>query len=778
MKPLTLADPYVSAWAGAIQRRPKLIIFICLVVTLMMGMGLHDLKIATNYKVYFSESNPEVLTYESFQSTYTKGDNFFFVLIPKNGTVFSERPLQLARELTRRAWQLPYASRVDSVTNFQHSHASGDDLQVADLVTHTHGLTSAQLAELQGIAVNEPLLNGLLLSPDASAMAINVSLRYPEVSLQEVPQAAAAAQAMIDALSAEYPDIEILLSGTSMLNNAFAQAGLYDLLHLTPAMYLLLFVAMWVMNRSALQAALISVIVLCSSIIAMGYAAMAGIEMSPISFSAPVIIATIAVASANHILLAARQNIRLGIPVNKAVRDGLAENFFAITLTAASTLLGFLAVNASESPPLRHLGVITAVGIAAAWVLSMTLLPALLKLTGISPRSLDRSTPKTMERWANVIVGHRKKVAALTLMTLCLLASATTQLRLSDDWFKYVQGGNSFRQQSDRIMQKFGLSPVEFSIPAQGPGGVSDPAYLARLQAFVQYLQVQPHVVHVYAIPDILKRLNMNMHGDDPQARRLPESTDTAAQFLLLYEMSLPYGLDLNDRINIDKSASRVTVMLGDVTTEQSRAFIRDAEAWLANAGSGMQTQATGSTVMVSMIAQRNLDSLAESTVLAVLAICVVIALLLRSALMGVICLVSTTLPILAAFGVWALIEGTVGFSIAAVGSISIGIIIDDTVHFLTRYTRAKAVPGNSSEEAARLALTGVGPTILANTAILMLGFFSLFFSTFKLNVDMGVLTFMAIGLSLASCFLLVTPLLAMQRNRIPFQQPEVPSHA
>jgi predicted RND superfamily exporter protein len=231
--------------------------------------------------------------------------------------------------------------------------------------------------------------------------------------------------------------------------------------------------------------------------------------------------------------------------------------------------------------------------------------------------------------------------------------------------------------------------------------------------------------------------------------------------------MSLPYGLDLNDRINIDKTASRVTVMLGDVTTEQSRTFIDNAEGWLKTQHPQMTAEATGATVMVSMIAQRNLDSLASSTVLAVLAISAAIALLLRSVLMGLICLVSTTLPIMAAFGVWALIEGTVGFSIAAVASISIGIIVDDTVHFLTKYTRAKETYGCSNAEASRQAFVGVGPAILANTAVLMLGFFSLFFSTFKLNVDMGMLTFLAIGLSLVSTFFFVTPLLAMQgRNR------------
>ncbi|MDX1368496.1 efflux RND transporter permease subunit [Pseudomonas sp.] len=762
----TRADNTVSAWADFVQKRPWLSFAVCLLVTVIGALGLLNIKIATNYKVYFSDTNPEVVNFEKFQATYTKGDNFFFVLRPRHGDVFTHETLSLAQQLTQAAWQLPYATRVDSVTNFQHSKADGDLLTVQDLVRKPATLSEEQLSELRATALAEPLLNGLLLSHDARAMAVNVSLKYPEVSLSEVPEAAAAARELISQLSAEYPDIEILVSGTSMLNNAFAEAGMYDLQHLTPAMYLVLFLAMWAMTRSTAQAGMIMLLVVCSSAIAMGYAGFTGIEMSPISFSAPVIIATIAVANSNHLLLATKANMHQGLPTAVAVKKALVDNFFAISLTAASTLLGFLAVNSSESPPLQHLGSISAVGIASAWALSLTLLPALIHLCGIQEKTVRGFSMRGMQVLVDYIIAHKKTVGVLVFCSLCVLASFTSMLRLSDDWFKYVNESNSFRQQSDRIMENFGLSPVEFSVPATSTAGVSDPRYLGNLQAFVEYLKQQPHVAHVYAITDVLKRLNKNMNGDQAEFQRLPQNSDTAAQYLLLYEMSLPYGLDLNDRVNIDKTASRVTVMLGDVTTEQSRAFIESAEQWLRQRDSSMATEATGAAVMVSMIAQRNLDSLAYSTVLAVLLISLAIAMLLRSVLMGLICLIATTLPILAAFGVWALLEGTVGFSIAAVASISIGIIVDDTVHFLSKYIRARTQFGCTNEEAVRVAFLGVGPAILANTGILMLGFFSLFFSTFKLNVDMGLLTFLAIGLSLLSTFFFVTPLLSIQRKK------------
>ena len=114
-------------------------------------------------------------------------------------------------------------------------------------------------------------------------------------------------------------------------------------------------------------------------------------------------------------------------------------------------------------------------------------------------------------------------------------------------------------------------------------GGVSEPEYLANLDKFAEYLRTQPEVTHVYTLSDIMKRLNRNMHADDDAFYRTPADRELSAQYLLLYELSLPYGLDLNDRINIDKSASRVTATLGRTSTEETRLLLQRVDDWMAS---------------------------------------------------------------------------------------------------------------------------------------------------------------------------------------------------
>jgi predicted RND superfamily exporter protein len=175
----------------------------------------------------------------------------------------------------------------------------------------------------------------------------------------------------------------------------------------------------------------------------------------------------------------------------------------------------------------------------------------------------------------------------------------------------------------------------------------------------------------------------------------VPDNRDLSAQYLLLYEISLPYGLDLNDRINVDKSATRVTATLGDVSSIETKQFLNSAIAWLAdNAPAYMQAKPTSAQVMFTYIAARNVQNMVGGTIAAVLIISVILMLALRSFGLGMLSLVPNGLPILATFGAWAILVGEIGFSVATVASISLGIVVDDTVHFLAKYARARREQG------------------------------------------------------------------------------------
>lgn len=334
-------------------------------------------------------------------------------------------------------------------------------------------------------------------------------------------------------------------------------------------------------------------------------------------------------------------------------------------------------------------------------------------------------------------------------------------LKFEDQWIEYFDKRLDIRTASDAVSEHFGLYPVEFSVMANGPGGVSEPEYLRTVEKFAIWLRAHRNISHVYSITDIMKRLNKNLHADDPEFYRLPDNRNLSAQYLLLYELSLPYGLDLNDRINIDKSASRITATMRKVSTSEARAFIEESQAWMAeNFPAYMTAEPTGAQVMFTYVAERNVHSMIRGNIMAVIVIAIIMVLALRSLGLGLVSLVPNGLPILATFGAWALLVGSVGFSIAAVGAVSLGIVVDDTVHFLTKYVRGLKERELSRADAIRYAFRTVGVAILVNTIVLTSGFCLLIASAFKLNVDLGMMTALSIVFALILDFLLLPAIL------------------
>ena len=762
-------DRFAAALTRQVIARRGVVLLAALLVAGLIGAGAGKLEFSTNYRVFFSEANPELQAFEELQNTYTKNDNFFFVLEPAAGAAFDRDTLAAVEELTEAAWQIPYTIRVDSVANFQHTFANGDDLIVEDLVRGAEGHEPAYLEARRDVALDEPLLRNQILTPDGKVTAINVVLQYPEKSLMEVPEAVDVARGLKADIEAKYPRLTVHLTGVSMLNNAFAETGMSDGATLMPLMFLVIFLLTWIIIRSLTATFSTLLVIGLSTMVAMGVAGLAGVKLTPIAMSAPIVILTLAVADSIHILMSLRGLVRDGMEKGDALVEAVRINFLPVTITSLTTIVGFLSLNFSDSPPYWHLGNITAVGIAAAWIFSLTVLPAALSLLPyrVKARQGTEWPQRAMDRLADFVIRHyRGLLVAVGLPTLALIAFIPT-LDFNDQWVEYFDERIPFRVDSDNAMDHFGLYPIEYSIPAAGPGGISEPEYLDNLERLTNFLRAQEHVTHVYSLSDIMKRLNRNMHADDEGYYRIPDDRDLSAQYLLLYELSLPYGLDLNDRINIDKSATRITATVAQATSAETKQFFDDVDAWMqANLPSYMQARPTSAAVMFTYISERNMQNMVVGTILAIAAIAFIMMFALRSARLGALSLVPNGLPILTTFGAWALLVGEVGFSVATVASISLGIIVDDTVHFLSKYVRARDENRLGVEDSIRYAFRNVGVAIVVNTIILAAGFFVMTTSAFKMNVDLGLMTILSIAGALILDFLFLPALLLLGRRQ------------
>ena len=618
------------------------------------------------------------------------------------------------------------------------------------------------------------MLSNFLISKNADTTGINVILQYPEKNLVEVPTAAAYARQIVSHIESDYPDIRVALSGTSMMNNAFAEAAIKDMTTLIPLMYLVLLLVAWVSLRSISATLATLVVIILSTMVAIGSAGMMGILLTPVSLMAPTIVLTLAIADSIHILISMRELMQSGIEKNQALIEAIRINFLAVSITSITTIVGFLALNFSDSPPFNHLGNMTALGIAAAWLLSLFMLPALINLLPMRVKAASRQNKNNIfSMLADFVIAQPVKVLWVSGSLAAGLSILAFTNQLNDVWTKYFDESIRFRTDTDFAIQHLGaFYPIEFSIPASEPGGISDPEYLQKLEEFSAWMRQHPNVKHVYSLTDIFKRLNKNMHGDDQSYYRLPENARLSAQYLLLYELSLPYGLDLNDRINIDKSASRVTATLGDVDTIQTRKFMTDAQHWLTeNTPQYMWARPTGPTQMFSYIAKRNIESMLRGNAIAVTLIAIILVLSLRSIYLGLLSIIPNAIPVLVTFGIWSLSVGMIGMAAATVTATSLGIVVDDTVHLLTKYLRGRREKGLNTPQAICFSLNTVGKAITINTIILAAGFSILAMSSFKINQESGMLTATAVVAALLLDFLLLPALLLVFDKKPPQQK-------
>ena len=750
-----------------IIHHPRRVIALTLLLVAVAAAGLAHLQQTADYRIYFNPNDPHLAAAEALQATYTRSDNVLFVIAPKTGEVFTNPVLASVQALTAAAWQLPYAQRVDSVTNFQHSHAEGDTLVVADLVPKGQALSDAALQRARAIALAEPALRGRLISPDAKVTGVNVTINLPRLHPdQENREVADAARALAAKIEAANPALDIHVTGVVMMNNAFPEASERDMATLIPAMFVLIVVVLWLLMRSW-RATVVTVIILaCSILVAMGIAGWLGIKLSPASGSAPIIILTVVVADCAHMLAHILHLMRHdGKRQYDAIDEALRVNMQAVVLTSVTTAVGFLSMNFSDAPPFRDLGNITAIGVVVALVFTVFFLPALLAVMPlrIKPSAVAEDS-LFMTKVADFVVTRRRALLwGVTVASLAIVAFVPRN-ELNDQFVKYFDESVEVRRATDFTTQHLtGVSLIEYSMKAGETGGVSNPEFLNELDSFAEWYRTQPEVKHVDVFTDVMKRLNKNMHGDDAGYYRLPDSRELAAQYLLLYEMSLPFGLDLNNQINVDKSATRMTVLVGDITNNELLALEQRARAWQRDhLPATMQAPGVGWSIMFGHIAERNIHSMLQGTPSAAILIAILLMFAFRSVKLGLISLVPNVLPALLTFGVWGMFVGQIGLAASIITAMTLGVVVDDTIHLISTFLYARRERGLAPEDAMRFALSTSGWGIVVMSVVLFAGFMVLSFSTFQVNSVVGLLSGITILAALTLDFLL-TPALVLK---------------
>jgi len=744
---------------------PRATIVACLAFFVVAAAGIFQFSISSDTRVFFAPEGEGLKTLQAFDARYGQNNNVLLVVWAGGRKVTEPDVLAAIGDLADRAWQLPHSTRVDALTNFPHVSADSDSFTVADLVPDPARVTPEEAREIERIALADPMIRNRLLAGDARASGVLVNFHLPAEGSVEVRRIIAASRALAAAMEADYPGIEVKVTGNVILMGTFSEAALNDAMVLIPISLLVTAIVMFIFVRAVLPSIAILSLLGLSSTTAMGIAGWYGWEINTATVACPIIIMTVNMAAAVRIVTTALSALGRGLSKREAIAEAVRLNLWAVTLTNATTMIGFLAMNLADAPPLREQGNIVAIGIAVAYCFTFTWLPAILVLMPLRP-TVQRSEAM-MISLGHFVNRFYKPLFFCSGAVVISCAFWIGDIRLDDDFARYFDQRFDYRQASDFAEERLtGLNILEFDVGAGEEGGVFDPEYQRRLAAFESWLRGQEGVVSVVAIPDITRRIHEAMNDGavgDPGG--IPDDGDLIAQYFLLYELSLPYGSSLNDQINVSRASSRVTVILRHRTSSQIRALNSDAIAWLAgNAPAEMQSAGTGINLMFAELSGINIRSMMLSTAVSVLLIAIIVGLALRSAFLGFLSIFLNMLPSLVGFGLWGLLYQDIGLAASVVTAMTIGLVVDDTIYFLLMYRQARE-RGLDPEQSINYVFATVGVAMLVITASLTLGFGTLVFSGFEVNRSLGAMTALVIMSNLFIDWLMLPPVMRIVEN-------------
>ena len=394
-----------------------------------------------------------------------------------------------------------------------------------------------------------------------------------------------------------------------------------------------------------------------------------------------------------------------------------------------------------------------------AFILSITLLPALATILPVSVKPRESKTLKIMSQLAEWVIAKQKTLLIGGGLLALLLIAIIPRNELNDVFVEYFDERIEFRTDTDFIVENLtGIYYVDYSIDTKTSGNISEPQVLADIKKFTDWLDSQKEVIHVNSVTDTFTRLNKNMHGDDESFYKLPDSRELAAQYLLLYEMSLPFGLDLNNQIDIDKKSTRISVTLETLSTKQILEFEQRVDSWMTDNIPALKAVGASPSIMFAHIGMKNIISMLAGTTIALILISLILILALKSWRYGLLSLIPNLVPAGIAFGIWALIDGEIGLALSVVTAMTLGIVVDDTIHFLGRY-KIEIDKGVENTLAIQNSMRTSGGAIFLTTLIFVAGFGVLTTSAFYANFMTGLL--ISIGMLMALlCDLYLLPVI------------------
>ncbi|MDA9189592.1 MMPL family transporter [bacterium] len=708
------------------------------------------------------EDDPQLKVLDKLEARFGNDESLVIAIENEKG-IFNKKTISSIREITEKMWETSQVLRVDSITNYNVTDVHGDDIETKSLIGED--LDSQDYNQIKKKALSHRVLPGYLVSADATTALVYVRITPSFVSTPDYNKLVLDTREKLKGLNNS--EIKTYISGQVAVTQNFQETVASDMQRILPLLFIAIVFILFVLFRdfkSILFPLLITTFSISSSLGLMFYL---GIDFNSVLSILPGIITAICIADSVHILSCYRQ-FRQKNEHSKALYMSLKKNFIPTLLTSVSTGVGFISLCTASLVPIAQLGLIASFGCLYAWVLSYFFFAPLLLLFQPKFKALKEakteSNSKFSEYLSRVIENHKWKIIVVFSVLVAFSIHKTTKVNINANPYDYFKSDTVFYKTNTFIKKKFGGSAgPEIMINAPEVDGVKDPLFLKKVEAYKDWLGQLPQVTKTIDLLDIIKEMNQALNEGQENFYRLADSKNAIAEQIFLYQMSLPQGLDLNNKVSLDFSSLRMSVIWNVDDTKTSLAIVDKMEAKAKELG--LDVQITGKVLLLQKMSSYIISTLLSSIVVAFFIVSLLLMITFKSFYIGLISIIPNVIPLTFGGLFMALADINLNFGTALVFSVCLGIAVDDTIHFLSSYNKHKKENKLNTRGIVEQIISDTGLPLILTTVILVIAFGLFVIGDFIPNVQFGILCALILSSALIVDFVFLPSLLMLRKN-------------
>ena len=675
---------------------PKIVLFLCLIPILLAGLSLPKMVKDIRSDAFLAEDNPALVYKRKVKEQFGLSDPIVVAVqdLSPDG-IFNTRTLTLLQSLTRKIAALPNidSSRTISLASEKNIAGNPEGMEIAPFYESVP-VSKNELDALRNAVSDFPIYMGNLVSADGSVTIIIAEMLDEDKAGQTY-------QDVVDVVEqASVPgEAELYVAGEGAIIGYLGSYVDADARQLVPFSGVVITLVLILAFRGIVAALLTNAIVIATLVITMGVMALCQVPFYVITNALPVILIGISVADAIHVYLHFfdLQRRKPGVDRKALVIETMATMWRPVTLTSLTTIAGFLGLYFSGyMPPFVNFGLFAAIGVAVAWLYTMTFLPAVMVLSGAggNPRHPGADKPAVTGIWSRMLVRLGDITfdnAARIVFIYALLAVAggvaASRLVVDENPINVFNPKERIVQADQIINQHMnGANTLDIVVETGAAEDLFLPGNLRKIEALQEFAEALPEVGGSVSIVDYLKQMNRALNAGDPAAYRLPDDKETVAQYFLLYSATSD-PTDFEEEVDYDYRTANIRVYVKSGDYQDVRIIVEALNAYIEEDFNETQIKATLSGRVnvhyrwISELAASHFTGLGIAITLVLL----MSSLLFRSLAAGLLTLAPVCVAVLLVYAIMATWGITLGMGTSMFATVAIGLGIDYATHTVER---------------------------------------------------------------------------------------------